>query len=651
MSSRFGRHGVACLLVCAVAALSAPARADDTGETESVQRTWRLLDYLAVDYGSAIVDGKVVSDSEYAEMVEFAQSAADRLAALPPRGQQEGLLRRARALQGEIANKAPAERIAELARGIAADLIQAYPVPLAPSVAPDFARGQQLFQVLCAGCHGAAGKGDGPLSAGLKPPPIDFTDRSRARERSIFGLNQVIELGLEGTSMVSFGAQSPPDRWALAFYAGSFAYPEEAAAEGEQIWKGDAALRQRFNLQKLVALTPAALATEVGEEKSTALMAYLRRNPDAVVPREVPGGLTVARAKLGDALAAYERGDRRAATELSLSAYLDGFEPIEPVLSVRDKDLMVRIENAMALVRSLMAKGAPSSDVRGQLAALDGLFGEAERALAPASTSASSSFIGAFTILLREGLEAILIVVGLIAFLRKAERPDMLRYVHGGWVAALGVGALTWAAATWVISISGASRELTEGFGSVVAAIVLLWVGVWLHGKSSAEAWQRYIREKTSHVLTRRSGWFMFGLAFVVVYREVFETILFYVAIWNQGNGGAVLGGALAGAGMLALIVWAMTRYSRTLPLGKFFAYSSALIALLAVVLIGKGVSALQEAGYLSVTPIANIPRIELVGLFPSAEGVVAQVAISTLLLSGFAWNRWRLSKQQHIEA
>ncbi|MGE0775685.1 MAG: FTR1 family protein, partial [Sphingomonadaceae bacterium] len=246
----------------------------------------------------------------------------------------------------------------------------------------------------------------------------------------------------------------------------------------------------------------------------------------------------------------------------------------------------------------------------------------------------------AFTILVREGLEAILIVIAMIAFLKRAHRRDVLPYVHGGWIAALIGGGATWAAATWLVNISGASRELTEGFGSLFAAIVLLWVGLWMHGKSNAEAWQRYIHYKLSHALNRRSAWFLFGLAFLVVYREVFETILFYAAIWSQGNAGSVLAGAGAAIVVLAMVGYAMMRFSRTLPIGKFFAYSSALIAVLAVVLIGKGVSALQEAGYLPIDPLAGFPRIELLGLYPTREGILAQIVMAVLLMIGFAYNQ-----------
>ena len=154
----------------------------------------------------------------------------------------------------------------------------------------------------------------------------------------------------------------------------------------------------------------------------------------------------------------------------------------------------------------------------------------------------------------------------MIAFLRKAERPEVLRYVHGGWVAALVAGGATWAAATFFISISGASRELTEGFGSLLAAVVLVSVGIWMHGKSHADAWQTYIRDKLSHALSKRSAWFLFLLAFIVVYREVFETILFYAAIWSQGGHLGMLAGALTAVAILAVVAWALLAYSMRLP-------------------------------------------------------------------------------------
>jgi high-affinity iron transporter len=615
----------------------APANAQGA----DVAVTWRLLDYIAVDYAGAVADGKVISEGEYAEMKEFSASVETRLATLPPGPVRDQLTTGAKALSAAIAARAPPTEVDRRARSLADALIAAYPVPLAPPRAPDLARGASLYAENCASCHGSAGDAKTRIAATMDPPAIAFTDRARAAERSPFALYQVISQGLEGTAMASFAHLSPEDRWALAFHAGRFAYPEPLAGRGKSIWESDAALRARIpDLAALSALTPTALARSIGAEKAAAVTAYLRANPHALATATGAGSLDLARARLRESLAAYSAGDRAKAKELALSAYLDGFEPVEALLASRDSGLMRRIEGAMAEVRSAIGNSAPASVVGQRIEALDGLFEEAERALAPSASSAASSFLGAFTILLREGLEALLIVIAMLAFLRKADRPAMVRSVHYGWVAALVAGVATWWAATNLIAVSGASRELTEGFGSLLAAIVLLFVGIWMHGKSQADEWQRYIKEKVGQAMTRRSAWFLFALAFVAVYREVFETILFFAAISAQGNGAALLGGAAVAILLLAIIAVAMLRFSRKLPIGKFFAYSALLIAVLTVVLAGKGVAALQEAGLFGVTPVAGAPSVPILGIFPTAEALGAQVAALAALLIGFAWNR-----------
>lgn len=615
-------------------------------DTPAVLTIWRLLDYMAIDYREAVRDGVIVSDEEYAEMVEFAASVAERLETLPPVDAKNDLQKRAGELQAEIGHKAKDELVANLARSLASDLIKAYPVPLAPTAVPDYARGRALYAEHCASCHGVTGDGKGTAAADLKPPPIAFTDKDRASERSIFALYQVIDQGLDGTSMASFAHLPPQDRWGLALYVGSLAFPAADAAKGQQLWKSDADLRQHMTLASLVGERPASLASRFGGDKAGAIIAYLRRNPSAAIPSS-NASLALSRRRLGEAIVAYEKGDRRAATDLALSAYLDGFEPVEALLSTRNKDLMLKIEGAMGDLRAAIARGAPVESMRPQVKVLEGLFDEAEEALDPRQATSASSFFGAFTVLLREALEAMLIVVVMLTLLRKADQREAIPYIHGGWVAALAAGILTWAAATYLISISGADRELTEGFGSVLAAVILLWVGIWMHGKSQAGEWQRYIHDKLGRALSRGSTWGLFGLSFIVVYREVFETILFYTAIWDEENGGPVMAGAAAALVVLAIIGWALMRYSRALPIAKFFSYSSMLLAVLCVVLIGKGVSALQEAGWLPVSRLAGFIHLDFLGLYPTVQGVSAQVVMAALLAIGFWQNQRRASARQ----
>lgn len=621
------------LLACVMVT---PARA----QTAPAQTIWRLLDYIAVDYAGAVSEGRIINDVEYTEMVEFSATVRQRLADLPSTPARAALVRDADALEAAIAAKASTEQVATSARALGRALLAAYPVPLAPAGVPDLSRSAALYAENCASCHGANGGGRGPAAQGMDPPPIDFTDRARARERSLFALYQVIEQGLEGTAMPGFAHLPPEDRWALAFHVGQFAYPPSAAQEGERIWQADPQAKSLIpDLAALVGLTPAQSEEDLGPDRGAAVAAYLRANPSAVA-NKASGSLALSKERLAQAVEAYARGDRSSATDLALSAYLDGFEPVEPLLSARDAGLMRRIETAMAELRAAIGRRAPPEEMRARAAELTRLFNQAEIALAPEAGSSVSSFLGAFTILLREGLEALLIVIAMIAFLRKAERQDVMSYVHGGWAAALLAGIATWAAATYVINVSGASRELTEGFGALFAAAVLLSVGIWMHGKAQAGAWQSYIREKLSKALSRRSAWFLFGLTFIVVYREVFETILFYTALWSQGNGGAIAAGAVAATVVLAVVAVAMLRYSRTLPVAKFFTYSSILIAILAVTLAGKGVAALQEAGWIAVRPIDWVPRIDLLGMSPTMQALLAQVLVAAILVLGFWRNR-----------
>jgi high-affinity iron transporter len=623
------------LLAAALFAFSMPAAAQD----KAAGTAWRLLDYVSVDYAGAVSGGKVTSASEYAEMQEFAASIDERLKALPPKPEKVKLLAGSAALRSAIAQKQSPDAVAAIARGLGKALLAAYPVPLGPRKAPDLKLGAKLYAETCAACHGMTGHADTAMARQLDPHPVAFADRQRAAERSPFALYQVIDQGLEGTAMASFANLPPEEKWALAFYVSHFAYPGDLQAQGKRIWDSDAQLRSRIsNLDLLSGLSEKALGQEIGEQKAALVLAYLRSYPDAVTTTGA-STLAIARQKLQQSLAAYEAGDRDQAKDLALAAYLDGFEPVEGTLAARDGSLVSRVESAMGELRSAIAAGRPAGDVRARVNSLSALFDESEAALAPDQATAASTFLGAFTILFREGLEALLIVVGMLAFLRKGERAEMVRPVHAGWISALFAGGLTWLAATTLISISGASRELTEGFGSILAAIVLLFVGIWMHGKSQADEWHRYIKEKVGQALSRKSAWFLFFLAFIAVYREVFETILFYAAMAAEEHVQALVAGALAGALALAVIAVLMLKFSQRLPIGKFFAYSSALVAVLAVVLAGKGVAALQESGIVGLTTAGWAPRVPLLGIFPTIQGITVQVVTLAILLVGFAWN------------
>jgi high-affinity iron transporter len=613
--------------------------ADDPAVTQSVRQTWKLLDYLAVDYGGAVADGKVINAGEFAEMNEFAEAARTTIAALPAKPELAALLKRSEDLKAAIAAHQPIADVARIAHAVADGLLAAYPVPMAPASPPDVKRGAAVYAGHCASCHGVTGGGDGAAAANLDPPPIAFTDHERARERSVHSLYEVVSQGVADTSMVSFQEQlSDADRWAAAFYVGGLSFTDAQRAAGEKLWKEDATLHAHFpNLEVLTRTSEATLTTAVGAERAIPLLAYLRAHPEAVAANQ-SGGLALTRGQLAESLKAYQAGDAARAGRLALSAYLDGFEPIEAVLQSRDADLLAQVETAMAELRTRISAHADASAVAAQVDVIRGLLDKADTVLASATGDTTETFLAAFTILLREGLEALLVVVAMLSFLSKVERRDMLPYVHAGWTLALLAGAATWAVAAYAIDIRGAQRELTEGISSVFAAVVLVAVGVWMHGKSVAGRWQAYIKEKLSHALSRGSAYFLFALAFITVYREVFETILFYIALWTRGDGRAIAGGLVAGIVALAIIAFVLLRTSKRLPIGQFFAWSSVLIAVLAVVLAGKGIAALQEAGVLPAMAIHG-PRFEVFGIYPSSLTLAAQGIVILIIVTGFWWN------------
>ena len=612
-------------------------------ETANPRQTWQLLDYIAVDYAGAVQGGRVVAPAEFAEMREFAGTVRTQLAALPATPAQAALLAQADRLIAAVEAKAEARDVATLAHRLADALLAKYPIAAVPAMPPEPARAAPLYAQQCAGCHGASGRGDGSIAASLNPPPINFTDADRAARRSPLALYQAISQGIQGTAMTGFTQLSDADRWALAFYVGGLAYPEEARVKGEALWRDNGALhRQIPTLESLTQTSEADLATSLGEtQQAQVIIAYLRSQPQAVMTHVADVGgdpFALARQRLAGSVKAFTAGDATQAKALALSAYLDGVEPIEPTLAARDGALMREIETAMSEYRTQLGRNTPTTGVTAQADQISTLFDRATGVLRDSHTNSTTAFLGSFTILLREGLEALLIVIGMIAFLRKAERREVLPYVHAGWIGALLAGGVTWVIATYLVGVSGANREVTEGLSALFAAVVLLSVGMWMHQKSLAGRWQQYLHAKMSAALTRRSAIFLFSLAFIAVYREVFETILFFIAMWSEHNGSAIVAGLVAGSAALAAIAYWMLRVSKRLPISQFFSISSIIIAVLAVVLVGKGIAALQEAGWIGQALVA-VPRIDWLGVYPSWQSLLAQLAVAVIAIGGFYLN------------
>lgn len=612
------------LLICLLI-LQIPLAAANTDAPAN--RLLQLVDYVGVDYAGAVENGQVADAGEYAEMQEFAERIHQGLQALSPTDGLDELRQTGARLSDAVAAKAPASEVATLSAELSSGLIRLYDLVLPPRHTPDIKAAAGLYAQNCATCHGVQGQGDGPLANSLTPAPTDFHELARHDQRSVFALYNVISQGVEGTAMTAFTDLNDEQRWALAYYVAQLGIPAERLAEGETAVTGETLPSELKTPEALAATTPAQVRQHYGAS-TVAAFEYLRAHPETVYTSPAGDALALARSLLADSLEAFHAGDRAAAQRLAVQSYLDGFEPLEAQLDVVDSDLRHATEGAMTAYRSAL-RNAGAEAVQSRYDAALGQLDTVEQALGGNGLSATASFAGSFIILVREGLEALLVVAAIAAFLIKTGKREGLRYVHAGWLGALALGGVTWWISRNLISIGGAERELTEGFAALVAAGMLFYVGFWMHSKSQAQRWRQFIEGSVQRALGRSTLWGLAGLSFLAVYREAFETVLFYESLWAQSGpqgGLPILGGLLSGTVVLALLAWLVLRAGHRLPLRQFFSWSAVFLLVLAIVFAGKGVAALQEAGKIPVNALDFVPRIELLGVYPNAETLGVQL-------------------------
>ena len=599
------------------------------------QQLLQLLDYVGVDYAEAVAEGQVVNAAEYEEMNEFSAAITTTIKTLPWHEAKAPLQQEAVALKVAIESKRSPADIAAITGSMRGRVMSSYEVTAVPTQRPDSALAKQLYSSNCAACHGIDGMGDGPAAKGLEPQPTNFLDLERASQRSLFGLYNTITLGVNETAMRPYGQLNDHERWSLAFYVGTLAYP--AAAKGGL----DAAATPFATLQHLITTTPAESQRQYGDSAAT-MLAALRHNPVSLFATRLEP-LALARTLLSQSVSRYSQGASNEAQQLAVTAYLEGFEIAESSLGIKDATLSATIEGQMAAFRNLLRNGAPLAQVTEKQLELDTLLAQAEQVMAQRGLSSGSAFSSALVILLREGLEAILVLAALFAFLIKTGRRDALPYLHAGWIAAIVAGGATWWASTSLLTISGAIREVTEGIAALAAAGILFYVGFWMHSKTSNKAWQQFIEGSADKALKGSTLWSMTGLAFISVYREMFETILFYQAIWVQSDSAGhsmMVGGMVSAAVILLILGWFILRYSTRLPLRQFLAATGAFLFLLAVVFAGKGVAALQEAGNVPYDPL-HVPLISSIGFSDSLQGLLVQ-GVMVALTAWLLWGRRR---------
>lgn len=377
---------------------------------------------------------------------------------------------------------------------------------------------------------------------------------------------------------------------------------------------------------------------------------------------EVASEMTVILDQAYEAAAA-GKGDEGAT--LVNNAYYQYYEKLgfeKNVMNAISGDRVSQVEYQFKMTRKTMRDGGSDKEIK-QL--VDDLKSWLVKDAAILDGGASSNVNGftklvtssagqAFLILIREGLEALLVVAAVIAYLVKSGNKRFARWIYLGVVAGLAGSGLVAVLFTFLFGGSGPIQEISEGVCALIATLMLLWTSNWMLNKSSVEAWNNYIRNKTEAAVAGAQSKVESGqglglgmiaslamLSFLAVFREGAETVIFYESIYSmsQDAHGMWVGG-LAAAAVLIVIFLILRFTSVKIPIGPFFLVTSIVMAALVVIFAGGGIHALIEGDLIEGTYLSTVPTNDWIGLYPYVETITAQViaaiAVVVLFVVGF---------------
>ena len=366
---------------------------------------------------------------------------------------------------------------------------------------------------------------------------------------------------------------------------------------------------------------------------------------------------------LAEGVEAFKAGDAKGGKDKVNDAYYKHYE-----ITGMEKQVMSRISGSrvsqVEMEFSLLKKAMTDDDsaavdqhlttltnyIREDANTLDGYTGKAaDNATDGSGTSPwIAQFLPSLLVILREGMEAILVVAAVLAYLAKAGHKKKAPIVWGGVALAFALSVGLAFLFSYVTSLAGANQELLEGFAALFAVVMLIWVSNWMINKSSNKAWDEYIKKQTDASLSSGS---LLGLAFIsflAVLREGAETILFYVPIVAAAGDKVHYVWIGLAVGLVALVViYLLIQFAAVrIPLRPFFTITSLLMAFMAFTFTGSGIGELQEADVVSLTPISGFPTIDILGIYPRVENLAAQAIVLAIIVGLYFFGKARLARE-----
>lgn len=351
--------------------------------------------------------------------------------------------------------------------------------------------------------------------------------------------------------------------------------------------------------------------------------------------------------KLNQAYDAYFMKDIQGAKDLVNNAYFGFYEKhgIErAVMSYISGQRGTDTEYQFAKIKRLMTDNAPNKVVRNEIDLILKMLHEDANTLDGKEESGWRTFITALVIILREGTEAILVVAAISAYLVRSNNKPLIKIVYLSSLAAVITSIIAAVAIQYIFNISGANQEMIEGIAMLLATIVLFFVSNWMLSKASGQAWKKYVEDKVKTAVATGSGFALGSAAFLSVFREGAETILFYQAMIADAkeHTSMVFLGLAIGCLLLVAIFMIIRFGTMKLPLKAFFIGTSVLMYILAIIFAGGGVKELQEADIIPVTPVNFVKSIDILGIYPTVETLIPQVVMILVVLVSISYYRTR---------
>ena len=352
--------------------------------------------------------------------------------------------------------------------------------------------------------------------------------------------------------------------------------------------------------------------------------------------------IDIIREKLMAAEIFYELGDTQAAYASARSAYLDSYEYVEIPLRAIAPDFTFEVEYQFATLRNQINDGVPIEDIATTIISIERSLDESERLVSGTGTVAPMiAFISSFSIIFREGLEAVLILGAIITYLEASRNHKFKKYVHYGIGLAIGATAVTWVIASYIIEISGANRELIEAIAALSATAVLFYVSFWILNKIEHKRWMEFVKAKVFQASAAGGTSVFIMLSFFTVYREGFETVLFYQAMFSFAKYMEFYVGLGFILGIVSLlgIYFGFRKLGKRLPLRALFGLTMGIGAYLSIAFLGNAIREFQVLDYIPYTSmLGTIPRLDInvatmTGIYPTLETTVGQIVLLAVYL------------------